>query len=558
MASTASLLVALLLLTVGISTWAIATESEENNKISGEDESIESRGDYPDIDDLSSFFDFDLGTSSENDKDYPNQFNVPKTSRPSRNKYYYYYKADGPRYYESDYLPKKQVVTPGSHYKPQDDEEVVSEMSSVNDSKSTISQAIVGKYQVSVVDGNSPLLSKLGLKKEDLEKLSGHTKRSIMNASLVGSDSIPSATYAENPRPDYPQSGYTPNHQNSGYAPNHQNSGYASNHPPSGYAPSYSQQSSPNSHSYEPPKYSQNGPDHSERQYRPSNDYYPVDGPQPHRSYGPGPAPAQPPPQGSYDAKSYMAVQNSAQQHQSGYSYGQHPPPAQPAYNQYSGPSQNHYPSPPASYAPKRSSGEPWRQSSPVHTDWDDKQNKKPETYHTHGPHAPHPPPTSYGSTPSNSVQHYPKPSYSSSADKPGYRYATYSKPQTASKPAYSATSSGSSEYSHKPSYHSSSPGYSTSAKAPSRAGSVSYAAPSHNHYHESSKPGITISFKAKSPSHGGGGGGGLKIPVSLNPLEVVKKLLPLSSLNPLSNKKVTIGITIENKKDSHHDYHSY
>ncbi|GFQ72693.1 uncharacterized protein TNCT_208321 [Trichonephila clavata] len=544
MATAARLLLALLLLTVGISTWAIASESEENNKISGEDESVESRSDYPDIDDLSSFFDFDLGTSSESEKGYPNP---PKTSR---NKYYYYYKADGPRYYESDYPPKKQVVTPGSHYKPQDDTEVVSEMPSVNDSKSTISQAIVGPYQISVVDGNSPLLSKLGLKKEDLEKLSGHTKRSIINASLVGSDSIPTATYAENPRPDYPQSGYNTNHPSSGYS---------SNNPPSGYAPNHQPPSSPNSHSYEQPKYSQYGPDHTERQYRPSNDYYPVDTPQPHRSYGPGPAPAHPPPQGSYDPKSYIAVQNSAQQHQSSYSYG-HPPPAQSTYNQYSSPAHNHYPSPPTSYAPKRNSGEPWRQSSPVHTDWDDKQSKKPETYHTQGPHAPHPPPTSYGNTPSNSVPHYPKPSYGSSAEKPGYRYATYSKPQTAPKPTYSATSSSSSEYSsHKPSYHPPSSGYSTSVKAPSRAGSVSYAAPSHNHYHESSKPGITISFKAKSPSHGGGGGGGgLKIPVSLNPLDVVKKLLPLSSLNPLNNKKVTIGITIENKKDSHHDHHEY
>ncbi|KAF8795576.1 hypothetical protein HNY73_000064 [Argiope bruennichi] len=542
MAAAGRVLLVLALLSVGITTLAVASESEDNNQVSAEDGSMESRSDYPDIDDLSEFFDFDLGTSSESEK---NHYNKPKTSR---NKYYYYYKSDGSRYYERSNFPKKQVVTPGSHYKPQDDKEVLTETTNVDDSNSTLSKAVIGQYQISVVDANNPIFTKLGLKKEDLEKLSGYTKRSISNVSMVGSDSIPPATYAENPRPDYPEQGYAPNHQ----------------HPPT-----------PNTHSYEPHKHSQYDNDRTERQYRP-NEYYPADNHQPQRSYGQAPGPAQPPPQGSYDAKSYQAVQNSAHQYQSGYNYGQPPPPSPPAYdqyssqgrhqypapahNQYSGPPSNHYPAPPGNYAPKRSSGEPWR-ATPVHTDWDDKQSKKPESYHQHGPYPPHPPPVSYSSTPSNSVSHYPKSTYSSS-DKPGYRYATYTKPQGAPKPSYSSPSTSSEYHSHKPSYSSSS-GYSSSAKAPSRAGSVSYPAPSHHHhhdtYHEPSKPGITIRLKAKSPSHHGGEGGGghgLNIPVSLNPFDVVKKLLP--SLNPLNNKKVTIGITIENKKENHHDYHSY
>ncbi|CAL1269933.1 unnamed protein product, partial [Larinioides sclopetarius] len=347
------------------STLVRASESKDNNQVSSEDENIESRSDYPDIDDLSEFFDFDLGTSSESDKNYRNHYDKPKTSR---NKYYYYYKSDGPRYYERSNFPKKQVVvTPGSHYKPQNEKEVLTETTSQNDSNSTPNQAVVGQYQVSVVDANNPIFTKLGLKKEDLEKLSGYTKRSISNVSMVGSDSIPPATYAENPRPDYPEHGFEPNHQ----------------HPPP-----------PNTHSHEPHKPPHYSPDRAERQYRPS-EYYPSDNHQPQRSYGHGSGPAQPPPQGSYDAKSYQAVQNSAHQYQSGYSYGQ-PPPPPPAYDQYSSqgrnhysapansqysapsnnhypaPSSNHYPSPPSNYAPKRSSGEPWR-ATPVHTDWDDK-----------------------------------------------------------------------------------------------------------------------------------------------------------------------------------------
>ncbi|GIZ05274.1 uncharacterized protein CEXT_116011 [Caerostris extrusa] len=178
------------------------------------EEDIKSRSDYPDIDDLSSFFDFDLGTTIEsNEKDYPSRYGRPNTS----------------------------VLGEG--------EEVVT--ISVNDSKAVISQAVVGPYQVSVVDANSPMLSELG------------------------AASVPSATYAENPRPDYPQRGYSPNHQ-------HQHQ-----HPP-------------NTHSYE--GHHHGPPDHTERQYRP-NDYYPADNHPPPRNYGPAPALAQPPPQGSYDAK---------------------------------------------------------------------------------------------------------------------------------------------------------------------------------------------------------------------------------------------------------------
>lgn len=487
-----------------------------------QNDNIQSRSDYPDFDDMSSFFDFDLVPSSESDREYDNQFDSESNSEsseepPRRNKYYYYYKADGPRYTFDPNPPKKQLVTPGTHYKPENDKDIAENVST--ESKPPINQAVVGPYQVSVVDADSPMLTNLGLNKDDLMKLSGHTKRSTSNASMVGSDSVPPATYAENPRQDHPPPNYPPQHS------------HASNHPP---------------------PYEQSGNNYPpERSYRP-NEYYPAENQGPHRGYGSG----QPPPQGSYDPKSYH------------HSPPPHSPPPSSYYPPPSSPSRSYSPYPP-SYAPKRSSEVPWRQVPSTHTDWDDKQNKKPEPYHGHSHYQP---PPSHGSSPSSSQ--YPKPSYGSS-EKQGYRYSSYSKP-TYSSPSSSdyhshkhspppssseyhshahSPSSSSDYHSHKHSYPSSS--YSSSAKAPSRAGSVS-----HGLSHESSKPGITIRFKAKAPAghessgHGGSGGHGLSIPLNFNPLDVVKKLIP--SLNPLNNKKVTIGITIENKKEPHIDFQSY
>lgn len=466
---------------------------------------------------MNSFFDFDLIPNLENDKDYESQYDSESNSessndRPLRKKYYYYFKKDGPRYlFDPDNPSKKQVVTPGTHYKPENDDKEVTENSST-ESKPVLNQAVVGPYQVSVVDADSPVLSNLGLNKEDLMKLSGHTKRSTTNASMVGSGSVPAATYAETPRQEHPPPNYH-------------------SHPPPPYEPSDSY-----------------GPD---RSYRPPSDYYPAENPAPHRGYSSG----QPPPQGSYDPKSYP------------------PPHSPPSYNYppQSSPQRSYSPYPP-SYAPKRSSEVPWRQVSSSHTDWDDKQNKKPEPYHGYSHYQPPP-------------AHSPKPSYGSSSEKTGYRYSSYNKP------TYSSPSSGSSEYhshkhsggsssseysyrhsspgssdyhshkhsspssseyhSHKPSYPSSS--YSSSGKAPppSRAGSVSYGSS-----HEASKPGITIRFKKSGHDSGHGGSSGLSIPLNFNPLDVVKKLLP--SLNPLNNKKVTIGITIENKNKPYSEYTPY
>ncbi|KAG8192075.1 hypothetical protein JTE90_025338 [Oedothorax gibbosus] len=469
---------------------------------------IQSRSDYPDFDDMNSFFDFDLIPSLERDKDYENQYGSESDSessneQPLRKKYYYYFKKDGPRYlFDPDSPSKKQVVTPGTHYKPENDKDAVVENAST-ESKPTLNQAVVGPYQVSVVDADSPVLSNLGLNKEDLMKLSGHTKRSTTNASMVGSGSVPAATYAETPRQEHPPPNYHPHHS----------------HPPP--PPSYEP-----SNGY--------GPD---RSYRPS-EYYPSDNQPPHRGYSSG----QPPPQGSYDPKSYPPSHSPP-------SYN-HPPPPSRSYGPY-----------PPSYAPKRSSEVPWRQvSSSAHTDWDDKQNKKPEPYNGY----------SHYQTP---PAHASKPSYT---EKTGYRHSSYSSPSSSSSEYHShkhSSGSSSSEYkprpsgsgeyhshkyspsssseyhSHKPSYPSSSYSSSDKAPPPSRAGSVSYGSS-----HEASKPGITIRFKKSGHESGHGGSSGLSIPLNFNPLDVVKKLLP--SLNPLNNKKVTIGITIENKNKP--EYHVY
>lgn len=438
-----------------------------------------------------------------------------------------------------------------------------------NDSITGLSQYKVGNYQVSVVDANSPILSNLGLSPEYLRRLSGYEKRTL-NTSMVASDSTHSATYAENPHPNYQPSTYQ--HHHSPNALPHQPSYDSSRYPP-------------------PP------PSYSERQYKPNEGYNSPNG---YSGYNQAPASHQPPPQGSYDAKSYRAVQNGYSQTSNSYppphyksheSHNSHnnppPPPHTASYNNphqspynnpsshssYNNPSShssyNNPPPPhassynnpssasPSSYGPQRSSSEPWRQVTQHHVDWDDKQTKK-ESWQN-GPYPPHPPPLPYSSTASSAGSYYPKPSYSGSSDKTGYRGApSYAKPESASKPTYSSSPASSSEYnSHKPYY--SSPSYSSSSKVPSRAGSVSIASSNHHdHHYAPSKPGITIRFKAKSPSHSGGHGGGVSIPLGFNPLEVVKKLLP--SLNPLNNKKVTIGITIENKKDHHSEtvFHPY
>ncbi|KFM57003.1 hypothetical protein X975_25597, partial [Stegodyphus mimosarum] len=367
------------------------------------------------------------------------------------------------------------------------------------------------------------MLSKLGFSQEDLERLSGYSRRSTTNSTMLESDSVPPATYAEDPRSHHPYAGYPPSHAQ----------------PPKKHAERYE--------SSKYPSYSSSKP--TEREYRP-NEYYPPETSTPHRGYySAPPANSHPPPQGSYDAKSYKAVQDSTPRAYSTYhhhqpsNYNQYPPPPPPA------------PPSTSSYSPKRSPSEAWRHNPSAHTDWDDTKPKKQESWQGEGPYPPHPPPLPYSSTPSNSESHQSRPSYNSQPDKPSHRYATYHKPEVPSKPSYSPSSSISSSSSdyhvHKPSYYPPPSTYSSSSKVPSRSGSVSYGSSSH-HHPPPSKPGITIRFKAKTPGHHG-----LNIPLNFNPLEVVKKLIPLSALNPLNNKKVTIGITIENKKE-HHDYHSY
>ncbi|XP_054716851.1 adhesive plaque matrix protein-like [Uloborus diversus] len=491
------------------------SEVGNNDGIQRDDTTLESRSDYPDFDDLSDFFDFEIGPSPG----YRPSGSSAKKRYPPKD--YYYYKSKAPGSYGSHYYhpsAKKQVVTPGTHYKPP------TEKPHNEEERKNISEGdpvVIGGYQVSVVDADSPVLSKLGLSREELERLSGYTRRSTTNATMVGSDSVPPVTYAETPRQDY-------------------------NHPgPSSY-------DSHKHSNYPDPPYNSNG-------------YYPAENP--HRSYNPSSS-AHPPPQGSYDAKSYRAVQQYGQQN-SGPNHHHHPTHSHPyeapytsqrqstGSSSYQGGSSSYQASPgSSSYNPHRSySSEPWKQiAPPAHTDWDDK-SKKQENWNDNGHYPPHPPPLPYSSTSSNSGSHYPKSTYSSSsygyADKP----RPYSKPDSV-KPHYSSSSSpssSSSEYhSHKPSYRPSS-SYSSGSKAPERAGSVSYGSSSSHYHHEApSKPGITIRFKAKAPGHGHG----VSVPLSFNPLEVLKKLSPLSALNPLNNKKVTIGITIENKKE--HDYHSY
>ena len=526
--------------------------------------SIKARSDYPDYDDLSSFFDFEIGPPQITYKEAEDTSSKSSlVARPNSNKKYYYYHSDNQGSHEKLHYSspaKKQVVTPGTKYTPTEKTFVEGEVKS-NESSAILSQARIGKYQVSVVDGNSPMLADLGLSPEYLRRLSGYEKRT-MNGSMVASDSTQSATYAENPHPNYQHSGYQ--------------------HPNSGNPPSYQP-------SYDPSRHPPHSSNYGDRQQKPSERYNPSNG---YSGYNQASASHHPPPQGSYDAKSYRAVQNGYPQVSNSYAppyYNPHeshnahnnappPPPAVPynnnphqvSYNSnpssYSNPSHPSYNNPshpssysspssssPSSYSPQRSSGEPWRQVTQHHVDWDDKQNKK-ESWQN-GPYPPHPPPLPYSSTSSSTGSYYPKPTYGGSGDKTGHRgVASYVKPESASKPTYSSAASSSDYNPHKPYYSSST--YSSSSKVPSRAGSVSIASSNHHdHHHASSKPGITIRFKAKSPSHHSGGHG-VSIPLGFNPLEVVKKLLP--SLNPLNNKKVTIGITIENKKDHHTEFHPY
>lgn len=525
------------------------------------------------MDDLSSFFDFELGPPSITYHHIED--NPEKKTRP--NKHYYHYDSEDPPEYKNHHYntppTKKQVVTPGTHYKSSTDKTFIEGEKQANESKPILNQAKIGQYQVSVVDADSPILSNLGLSKSDLERLAGYSKRTIRNASMVASDSTASATYAENPHPNYPSSGYS--------SPHSQNR--------QSYPPNYDSSSAP--------PYRGN---YDERQHKPNDHYQPLDTPNSQGSYSQPPPSAHPPPQGSYDSKSYRAVQGASSHGPNGYNY---PPPSynqaptsynqppqsynqpSPSYAQPSSPYNNpppsqasynnpvqspspyskippsapyNSPSPQPSYSPQRSSNVPWRPASQTHVDWDDKP-KKPENWHESGPYPPHPPPLSYTSTSSNSGTYYPKPSYGQTADKSGPRLAaSYVKPDSTSKPSYSGSSSSNpSEYSsHKPSYY---PSSSYSSKAPSRDGTVTYAASSHHHHPAPAKPGITIRFKAKAPAHGHSHshGHGVSIPLSFSPLDVVKKLLP--SLNPLNNKKVTIGITIENKKDHHiAEYHPY
>lgn len=492
---------------------------------------------------MSSFFDFEIGPPSityKEEEDPRKQGSF--YARPNSNKNYYYYHSDGSPHYNPHYASasKKEVVTPGTHYKSPTEQTFIEDEVKANETDSLLNQAKVGGYQVSIVDADSPLLSNLGLTKDDLRRLSEYNKRPI-NTSMVASDSTPPLTYAENPRPNYHHSGYQQS--------NSQN------------APSYHP-------AYESSKYPPSPDNYADRQYKPSDRYHPSTEPHSHGGYNEPSAAHHPPPQGSYDAKSYRVVQNNHPQSSNGYapsyynppqshnSYNSpHPPPPSTPHSHphhaphsHPPPSATSYSSPPSSspYNPQRSSGEPWRQVTQHHSDWDDKTSKR-ETYQS-ASYPPHPPPLPYGGPPSNTGSYY-KPSYESTSEKiRHYQSPSYVNPEPVSKPSYSSPSPSSPEYSsHKPYYSSSS--YSSSSKVPSRAGSVSIAASSH--HPAPAKPGITIRFKAKAP-----GSHGVSVPLGINPLEIVKKLLP--SLNPLNNKKVTIGITIENKKEHHSDYHPY
>ncbi|XP_015919378.1 uncharacterized protein [Parasteatoda tepidariorum] len=498
MATRYELLVCFVLVTLSSTVFASTSSYPDENRLSAEDEN-DAREDYPDLDDLSSFFDFDLVPSKEAGSNRKR----PVRLRPNLSKHYYYYKATD-SFYRGDSPPQdkgKQVVTLGSHYKPESEPETTSSEQSANDSKEAVNRFVMGNYQVSVVDANSPVLSKLGLNKEDLDKLSVLTKRSA-NTNIMGSDSVHSPTYAENPRTDYNHPTYS--------------------HPPPSYDTSrYTHHSPPERHHRQGEYYPEDKPSYSHGHNPPSYSYQPSS----HSS---------PPPQGSYDPKSYKVVRNPPHRGPSGYN---HPP---PRYDSYP---------PPTSHTPKRGSSESWKPRVTTHTDWDDKDRR--QEYQESDSYPPHPLPLPHREPTSNSVP-YSKPAYSSdsSSDKHGYHHpSSYSKPKT----TYGPSSSSSGDYhAYKPSYQSS-PNYSTSKSTPSRAGSAEYPSSSYHSHHEPSKPaGITIKFKGKAP----GGHSGLNIPLSFSPFDVAKKLLP--QLNPLNNKKITIGITIENKEKQHHGYHAY
>lgn len=505
---------------------------------------------------MSSFFDFEIGPPSITYQDAAD-IKAKKSlhARPNANKNYYYYHSEGYPENVKPYpaLMKKQVVTPGTHYKSSTEKTFIEGEEKVNESTPIFNQQ-VGGYQVSIVDANNPIFSKLGLSPEDLASITGY-KKIVTNSSMVASDSTQSASYAENPRHNHPNSAYPP--------PNYHNSQPNSNQPS---APSHQ----PN---YDASRYPPQANTYAERQYTPNDRYPSSETPNSH-NHNHASASHHPPPQGSYDAKSYRAVQSGYPQSSNGYNY---PPPNYDHHQHHSGNAYNNphqssasynnphqqssysnpngapynYPPPHASpnptapsssYNPQRISEVPWRPSTQQHhTDWDD---KKKESWQS-GSYPPHPPPLPYSSTSSNSGSYYQKTYYGPSSDKTSHHPVATYKPESSSKPI----ASSSAEYgSHKPYYSPST--YSSSSKVPSRAGSVSIAASSHAHA-APAKPGITIRFKANSPHQSG-----VSIPLSLSPFEVVKKFLP--ALNPLNNKKVTIGITIENKKEHQPEYHSY